>query len=99
LKEKRSAGALDFFAFGVRPLRTNWLMVGISASPLAIGSNGGGWPRDPGRSNLLAEFWARKQAEKPVREQRPGAFHGGAGTVFKHSASRPGELTQSWPVK
>jgi hypothetical protein len=31
LKLKSRAGAPDFFVFGVRPLRTSWLMVGIAA--------------------------------------------------------------------
>src|SRR5688572_12088083 len=70
LKLKRNAGAPDFFDFGVRPLRTSWLMVGIAAPLFRANSvrpeSGHGW----GPVGAIS-FWARKQAEKPVREQRP----------------------------
>src|SRR5262245_24304226 len=73
LKLKSSAGAVAFLAFGVRPFRTSWLIVGIAVPCVGLL----GRPESRLRGFWACGhywFWARKQAGKPVREQRPNLY-------------------------
>src|ERR1700719_2297137 len=48
-----SAGAVDFSAIALRPLRTSWLIVGILAPPSNLQVSKGFKPTEPGGSSIF----------------------------------------------